>query len=99
MSLNNLYTTILAPVISEKSNRVGELSNQYVFKVAKSANKEQIKTAVEKLFQVNVENVSVLNVKGKTKSFKMKAGKRADWKKAYVRIQADQMIDFGTKAE
>ena len=99
MSLNNLYTTILAPVISEKSNRVGELSNQYVFKVAKSANKEQIKTAVEKLFKVNVENVSVMNVKGKTKSFKMKAGKRADWKKAYVRIQADQMIDFGTKAE
>ena len=99
MSLNNLYTTILAPVISEKSNRVGELSNQYVFKVAKSANKEQIKTAVEKLFQVNVENVSVLNVKGKTKSFKMKSGKRPDWKKAYVRIQADQMIDFGTKAE
>ncbi|WP_154223806.1 50S ribosomal protein L23 [Marinicella rhabdoformis] len=99
MSLNNLYTTILAPVISEKSNRVGELSNQYVFKVAKSANKEQIKTAVEKLFKVNVENVSVMNVKGKTKSFKMKAGKRPDWKKAYVRIQADQMIDFGTKAE
>ena len=99
MSLNNLYTTILAPVISEKSNRVGELSKQYVVKVAKAANKEQIKTAVEKLFQVNVENVSVMNVKGKTKSFKMKSGKRPDWKKAYVRIQADQMIDFGTKAE
>ncbi|TDR19412.1 50S ribosomal protein L23 [Marinicella litoralis] len=99
MSLNNLYTTILAPVISEKSNRVGELSNQYVFKVAKSANKAEIKTAVEKLFKVSVENVSVMNVKGKTKSFKMRPGKRPDWKKAYVRIQADQMIDFGTKAE
>lgn len=99
MSLNNLYTTILAPVISEKSNRVGELANQYVFKVAKSANKAEIKTAVEKLFKVSVEDVTVMNVKGKTKSFKMKAGKRPDWKKAYVRIQADQMIDFGTKAE
>ncbi|MFC3194248.1 50S ribosomal protein L23 [Marinicella sediminis] len=99
MSLNNLYTTILAPVISEKSNRVGELANQYVFKVAKSANKADIKDAVEKLFKVNVENVSVMNVKGKTKSFRMKPGKRPDWKKAYVRIQADQMIDFGTKAE
>jgi large subunit ribosomal protein L23 len=99
MSLNNLYTTILAPVISEKSNRVGELANQYVFKVAKSANKTDIKNAVEKLFKVNVENVSVMNVKGKTKSFRMKQGKRPDWKKAYVRIQADQMIDFGTKAE
>ncbi|MCX7555090.1 50S ribosomal protein L23 [Marinicella sp. S1101] len=99
MSLNNLYTTILAPVISEKSNRVGELANQYVFKVAKTANKAEIKTAIEKLFKVNVENVSVMNVKGKTKSFRMKPGKRPDWKKAYVRIQADQMIDFGTKAE
>ncbi len=99
MSLNNLYTTILGPVISEKSNRVGELANQYVFKVAKSANKTEIKTAVEKLFKVSVEDVTVLNVKGKTKSFKMKQGKRPDWKKAYVRIQADQMIDFGTKAE
>ncbi len=99
MSLNNLYTTILAPVISEKSNRVGELANQYVFKVAKSANKAEIKTAIEKLFKVSVKDVTVMNVKGKTKSFKMKPGKRADWKKAYVRIQADQMIDFGTKAE
>jgi len=99
MSLNNLYTTILSPVISEKSNRVGELANQYVFKVAKSANKQQIKSAVEQLFKVNVLDVSVLNVKGKTKSFRMKAGKRPDWKKAYVRIQEDQMIDFGAKAE
>ena len=99
MSLNNLYTTILAPVISEKSNLVGEQSNQYVFKVAKTATKDQVKTAVEKLFKVNVENVSVMNVKGKTKSFRMKPGKRPDWKKAYVRIQKDQMIDFGHKAE
>ncbi len=99
MSLNNLYTTILAPVISEKSNRVGELANQYVFKVAKSANKQQIKSAVEQLFKVDVLDVSVLNVKGKTKSFRIKAGKRPDWKKAYVRIKEDQMIDFGAKAE
>ncbi|MCX7546155.1 50S ribosomal protein L23 [Marinicella gelatinilytica] len=99
MSLNNLYTTILSPVISEKSNRVGELANQYVFKVAKSANKQQIKSAVEQLFKVNVLDVSVLNVKGKTKSFRQKAGKRPNWKKAYVRIQEDQMIDFGAKAE
>lgn len=100
MSLNNLYTTILAPIISEKSNILGESSNQYVFKVARSANKKQVKNAIEQLFKVNVENVSVLNVKGKTKSFRMKPGKRPDWKKAYVRIQNDQMIDFGQhKAE
>lgn len=99
MSLNNLYTTILAPIVTEKSEIIGEAHNQYVFKVAKSANKTEIKTAIEKLFQVNVEKVAVLNVKGKTKSFRMKPGKRPDWKKAYVRIQADQTIDFTTKAE
>jgi large subunit ribosomal protein L23 len=95
MSLNNLYTTVLSPIISEKSNRVGEQSNQYVFKVAVSSNKKEVKTAIEKLFEVTVEDVQILNVKGKTKSFKGKAGNRPDWKKAYVRVQPGQLIDFG----
>ena len=96
MSLNNLYTTLLSPIISEKSNRLGEESNQYMFQVAVSANKKEVKAAVEKLFEVTVENVQILNVKGKTKAFKGKPGKRPDWKKAYVRVQAGQLIDFGT---
>ncbi len=96
MSLNNLYTTVLAPIISEKSNRVGEQSNQYVFQVAVTSSKQQVKAAIEKLFSVNVENVQILNVKGKTKSFKGKPGKRPDWKKAYVKVQSGQLIDFGT---
>lgn len=95
MSLNNIYTTVLSPIISEKSNRLGEESNQYVFKVAVSSNKDEVKAAVEKLFSVNVENVQILNVKGKTKSFKGKQGKRPNWKKAYVRVQQGQLIDFG----
>ncbi|HOP22378.1 MAG TPA: 50S ribosomal protein L23 [Gammaproteobacteria bacterium] len=95
MSLNNFYNTLLSPVISEKSNRVGEQSNQYVFKVAVSSNKTDVKTAVEKLFEVKVEDVKILKVKGKTKSFRGKPGKRPDWKKAYVRVQQGQMIDFG----
>ncbi|HPI95555.1 MAG TPA: 50S ribosomal protein L23 [Gammaproteobacteria bacterium] len=95
MSLNNVYNTLLSPVISEKSNRVGEQSNQYVFKVAVSSNKTDVKTAVEKLFEVKVEDVKILKVKGKTKSFRGKPGKRPDWKKAYVRVQQGQMIDFG----
>lgn len=65
MSLNNFYNTLLSPVISEKSNRVGEQSNQYVFKVAVSSNKTDVKTAVEKLFEVKVEDVKILKVKGK----------------------------------
>ena len=96
MSLNNLYTTVLSPIISEKSNRLGEQSNQYVFQVAVSSNKKEVKAAIEKLFSVTVENVQILNVNGKTKSFKGKQGKRPNWKKAYVRVSEGQLIDFGT---
>ncbi|MBL4659903.1 MAG: 50S ribosomal protein L23 [Alcanivoracaceae bacterium] len=95
MSLNNIYTTVLSPIISEKSNRIGEESNQYVFQVAVSSNKKEVKAAIEKLFEVKVENVQILNVKGKTKSFKGKQGKRPSWKKAYVKVQQGQLIDFG----
>ncbi len=95
MSLNKLYTTLMSPIISEKSNRVGEQSNQYVFKVATNATKKQVKDAVEKLFDVQVEKVQILNMKGKSKVFRQRQGKRADWKKAYVRVQDGQMIDFG----
>jgi len=95
MSLNNLYTTVLSPIISEKSNRIGEQSNQYVFQVAVSSNKKDVKAAIEKLFEVKVEDVQILNVKGKTKAFKGKQGRRPNWKKAYVRVQEGQLIDFG----
>lgn len=95
MSLTNVYTTLLSPIISEKSNRIGEQSNQYVFEVAVSSNKKEVKAAVEKLFEVTVEDVQILNVKGKTKAFKGKQGRRSNWKKAYVRIQQGQLIDFG----
>jgi len=95
MSLNKLYTTLVSPIISEKSNRVGEQSNQYVFRVATTATKKQVKDAVEKLFDVQVEKVQILNMKGKSKVFRQRQGKRADWKKAYVRVQDGQMIDFG----
>ena len=64
MSLNNIYNTVLSPIISEKSNRIGEQSNQYVFQVAVSSNKKQVKAAIEKLFEVKVEDVQILNVKG-----------------------------------
>ena len=53
MSLNNLYNTILSPIISEKSNRIGEASNQYVFQVAVSSNKKQVKSAIEKLEKIS----------------------------------------------
>lgn len=94
MSKDNLFNVLLAPRVTEKTARVGEQGNQYVFKVAPSATKADIRAAVEHLFEVSVESVRVVNVRGKTKAFKTRPGKRSDWKKAYVRVQAGQVIDL-----
>jgi len=94
MSNNRLYQVILSPRVTEKSTRVGEEGNQYVFHVVNDASKSEVKGAVEMLFDVSVESVRIVKVKGKTKSFKMRPGKRSDWKKAYVRVQEGQVIDF-----
>ena len=94
MSNNRLYQVLLSPRVTEKTTLVGESSNQYVFHVVNDARKSEVKGAVELLFDVNVESVRIVNVKGKSKSFRMRPGKRSDWKKAYVRVQEDQVIDF-----
>jgi large subunit ribosomal protein L23 len=94
MSNNRLYQVLLSPRVTEKTTRVGEDGNQYVFHVVKDASKAEVKGAVEALFDVNVEAVRIVNVKGKNKSFRMRPGKRSDWKKAYVRVQEGQVIDF-----
>lgn len=94
MNLERLYKVLLGPVISEKSAVVADKGNQVVFKVVKTATKPEIKAAVEKLFNVNVQDVRVLNVKGKTKRTRFGLGQRSDWKKAYVRLEQGQEIDF-----
>ena len=94
MSNERLLKVLLSPRMTEKSTMVAESSNQYVFKVTSDSNKAEIKAAVEKLFEVTVESVRVVNVKGKSKVFKAQRGKRSDWKKAYVRVQEGQVIDF-----
>jgi large subunit ribosomal protein L23 len=94
MNKNRLYQVLLAPRVTEKSTRVGEDANQYVFHVVDDASKSEVKGAVEMLFDVNVESVRIVNVKGKNKSYRMRPGKRSDWKKAYVRVQEGQVIDF-----
>lgn len=95
MNQEFLLQLIEAPVISEKSTLAADAANQYVFKVARDANKKEIKAAIEKLFEVEVEGVQTLNVKGKTKRFGRLMGKRSNWKKAYVRVKAGQDIEFG----
>ena len=67
MNQERLYTVLLEPHFSEKVAIMGDRSNQYGFKVAKDATKDEIKQAVEQLFKVRVENVSTMNVKGKVK--------------------------------
>ncbi len=94
MNNERLYKVLLGPHISEKSTNVGESGNQYVFKVATDANKREIKEAVEGLFEVNVEAVRTVLNKGKQRVFRFRRGKRPDWKKAYVRVQEGQSIDF-----
>ena len=96
MNQEFLLQLITAPVVTEKSANAADSSNQYVFKVLSSANKTEIKAAVEKLFDVNVESVKTLNVKGKTKRFGRLIGKRSDVKKAYVRLKSGQEIEFAT---
>jgi large subunit ribosomal protein L23 len=93
-----LYEVIRAPRVSEKTARLQEISNQYVFEVATDATKADIKVAIEKLFDVKVEAVNVLNVKGKGKTFKNRIGRRGDWRKAYVKLADGQSIDVMTKA-
>ena len=98
MSAVNMYEVIRAPRVSEKTARLQELSNQYVFEVAKTATKADIKVAVEKIFDVQVKAVNVVNVKGKTKTFKFRQGRRSDWRKAYVTLADGQSIDVSNAA-
>jgi large subunit ribosomal protein L23 len=93
-----LYSIIRAPRVSEKTARLQEVSNQYVFEVAIDATKADIKVAVEKIFDVKVDAVNVVNVKGKSKAFKNRTGRRGDWRKAYVKLAEGQSIDVMAKA-
>lgn len=88
-----ILKVLLSPIISEKSTLANE-KNQYVFKVATDSTKPEIKMAVEKLFNVKVVSVQVVNIKPKNVRFGRIEGKRKAWKKAYVRLTADSEIDF-----
>ncbi len=92
MNPERIYQVIRYPHVSEKTARLQADANQYVFEVRKDASKAEIKHAVEKLFDVHVEQVQVANVKGKVKSFRFNVGRQNDWKKAYVRIRSGEVI-------
>lgn len=89
-----LMTVLRGPHLSEKSTVVAEESNQVVFKVRTDANKSEIRQAVELLFDVKVDDVTVINCRGKIKRHGQTTGRRAAWKKAYVKLAEGSTIDF-----
>ena len=93
-----LLTVIQGPHLSEKAHIAAE-SNQVVLKVRTDATKKEVAQAVELLFEVKVDAVQVVNVKGKTKRFQQTNGRRAHWKKAYVKLADGSSIEelFGAE--
>jgi len=86
---------LVSPHVSEKSTRIADGSNQFTFRVRTNARKPEVRRAVEKMFDVEVESVSVVNVKGKIKGIRGRSrGRRPDWRKAYVRLKPGHDIDF-----
>ncbi|WP_197457533.1 50S ribosomal protein L23 [Snodgrassella sp. CFCC 13594] len=98
MNQQRLTQVILAPVVSEKSNMLAEKRNQMTFKVLPNATKQEIKAAVEMLFDVKVDTVTTTITKGKSKRFGRTIGKRSDVKKAYVSLAAGQELDIESAA-
>lgn len=94
MNKERLMQVILAPVISEKSTLVADKHEQVIFKVVPNATKPEVKHAVELMFNVKVDSVQMVNVKGKNKRFGRFMGSRKNWKKAYVCLQPGQEINF-----
>ena len=99
MNQEIVYQILLGAHISEKATIIADSANQFTFKVAKDATKSEIREAVEKLYGVVVEKVSVLNVKGKVKRTMRGFSRHPNWKKAYVRLQQGHDIDFSTTSD
>ena len=94
MNQERLRKILLSPVVSEKSAMAADANRQFAFKVVPDATKRDIGLAVEKMFDVEVDSVRVINMKGKRKRFGAVQGKRKDWRKAYVRLKEGHDIDF-----
>ena len=92
MTPERAYDILLGPVVTEKTTAISEY-NQYAFRVARGASKPEIGAAVEMLFSVKVARVNTINVKGKTKRFRGRIGRRSDVKKAIVTLAEGERID------
>ena len=96
MNQERVFQILMGPHMSEKAAMAAENGNQYVFKVALDATKIEIKASVEQLFNVRVNNVTTLRVKGKSKRNRFGINTKSTWKKAYVRLEQGQEIDLAS---
>ena len=91
----NLHHVIQGPLITEKATLLKDDNRTVCFRVALDANKTEIRSAVEKLFGVKVQNVRTVRMNGKLKRYGRFEGKRPDWKKAFVTLrEGEKMIEF-----
>ena len=93
--MNRRESVLILPVITEKSTFIKDTQRTVTFKVLRSANKVEIKDAVEAVFKVKVESVRTANFHGKKRRQGRYTGRRPDWKKAYVTLKkGEKMIEF-----
>ncbi len=90
----NLHDVIRRPLVTEKTNIAREESNLVTFAVDPRANKHEVKRAVESLFSVNVLEVRTMRMPRKTRRVGKFMGRKAEWKKALVRLAEGQSIEF-----
>lgn len=94
MKEERILKVIKAPIVSEKASRLADKNRQFVFEVACCAQKREVKLAIEHLFKVEVENVAIINVKGKVKGRGPIKGRQNDWKKAIVSLKEGHDINY-----
>ena len=91
---NGAHQIILRPLVTEKGMHKATRNNAYAFEISKLATKEDVRRAVEELFDVKVLKVRTQNRKGKPRRTKVRVGYTKDWKKAIVTLDAEHRIDF-----
>ncbi len=92
--MKDRYDVLRGPMLTEKGTMLKESENKILFKVARNANKIEIKKAVETIFKVKVERVTTMNYDGKIKRMGRYEGRRPDWKKAIVKLKEGEKLDF-----
>ena len=92
--MKDIYRIVRRPIVTEKSSIIKDEAGKVTFEVDRRANKVEIKQAVQKLFNVTVLDVHIMNYSGKNKRLGRSMGKRPDWKKAILTLKSGDSIEF-----